>query len=76
MTAEVTGSLIDDVARELRTLMSEDAADAVATSIVGQLQSRYLICPLPTAAEDAAARLDLAALEIPGLFITATKGQS
>lgn len=76
MTAEVTGSLIDDVARELRSLMSEEAADAVATNIVGQLQSRYLICPLPTEAEDAAARADLAAFDIPGLSAIATKGRA
>lgn len=47
MTTEDTGRLIDLVAAELRSQLSEEAADGVATAIVGEITSRFLLIPLP-----------------------------
>lgn len=67
MTAEVTGAVIDDVARELREVLTEEAADALATQIVGQLQSKYLVIPLPEATGETTARAQAAEV-MPWLF--------
>lgn len=64
MTVEVTSALIDDIAAELRPVLGDEGADALATQIAGQLGSRYLICPLT---EDATTRAELAGMGI-GLF--------
>ncbi len=79
MSGNETSALIDRLAKLLSPHLgrNEDAADKVATEIVGDLQSRFLLIARPTEAEEAAARADLAALNIPGLFQSiATKGRT
>ena len=74
MSSEDTAAAIDLVARELRDDgMHADKADALATSIVGQLQSRFWIVPL---VDDAQSRAELHAFDIPGLSDLATKGRA
>lgn len=65
MSGNETSRLIHRVAALLAPhLGSADAADAVATEIVGDLQSRYVLL---AQTEVDAARADLAAMNIPGL---------
>jgi len=46
----------------------EAGREAVADRVLGALYGRFMFLPRPTATEDAQARAELAALEIPGLF--------
>jgi hypothetical protein len=76
MSGNETSALIDRLAAILSPHLgrNEDAADKVATEIVGDLQSRFVLI---SKAEVDAARADLAAMNIPGLFqSTATKGRT
>lgn len=47
MSGAETDDLIDLVARELREHLADEASDALATQVVGQLQSRFLLIPRP-----------------------------
>jgi len=61
-----TSALIDRLAAILSPhIGSDDAADAVATEIVGDLKSRYVMV---SKTEVDAARSDLAGMDIPGLM--------
>lgn len=64
MTCDATGRLIDRVAAILAPHLGSDAADAVASEIVGDIQSRYVLL---AQVEVDAARADLASMGIPGL---------
>lgn len=64
MTCDATSRLIDRVALILAPHLGPDAADAVASEIVGDIQSTYVLL---AQTEVDAARADLAAFEIPGL---------
>jgi hypothetical protein len=67
-----TSALIDRLAEILSPhIGSDDAADAIATEIVGNLQSRYVMV---SKTEVDAARADLERLDIPGLM--STRGRS
>lgn len=77
MSSAETSDLIDRIAKLLSPHLgrNEDATDKVATEIVGDLQSRFYLIPIPTVGEEAQTRSDLVSMEIPGLFSTsATKG--
>lgn len=53
MGGRETGELIDLVARELREAqMAEEAADGVATQVVGMLQSKFYLIPRPPGEAD------------------------
>lgn len=65
MTCDATSRLIDRVAALLAPHLGPDAADAVASEIVGDIQSRYVLL---AQAEVDAARADLAGMSIPGLL--------
>jgi hypothetical protein len=49
MTVEALSDLIDSVARVVLPVVggNPEAADALATTIAGEITSRYLIVPLP-----------------------------
>lgn len=64
MTCDATSRLIDRVAAILAPHLGPDAADAVATEIVGDIQSRFVLL---AQVEVDAARADLAGMGIPGL---------
>lgn len=65
MTCLATSALIDRIAAILAPHVgSADAADAIATEVVGDLQARYVLL---AQTEVDAARADLAGLGIPGL---------
>ena len=66
MSSLETSALIDRLAAILSPhIGSDDAADAVATEIVGDLQSRYVMV---SKTEVDAARTDLERMDIPGLM--------
>jgi len=65
MSGTETSALIDRVAAILSPhIGNADAADAVATEIVGDLQSRFVMV---SKTEVDAARADLERMDIPGL---------
>ena len=65
MSSLETSALIDRLAAILSPHVgSADAADAIATEIVGDLQSRFVMV---SKTEVDAARADLAGMDIPGL---------
>jgi len=69
MSSAETSKLIDLIAATILPDLgnNEDAADQRATEIVGELQSKYLLIPLPGAADEDATRAQISAL-VPGLF--------
>ncbi len=73
MSSEDLGKLIDLVKTSLLNpvLASDPAivadAEEAATEIVGEITSRYMLIPLPSIDEDAAARVELDAM-LPGVF--------
>jgi hypothetical protein len=79
MSADEVGKLIDLIKTSLLNpvLASDPAivedAEQAATEIVGEITSRYMLIPLPTTDEDAAACVELDSL-LPGLF-QSTKGR-
>lgn len=71
MSSEDVSTLIDRIAANLRPHLgdNDDAADAVATAIVGDITSEYMVIRLPRETEEAMTRAALDALEIPGLRV-------
>jgi hypothetical protein len=67
--------LIND---ELPRVLDRWDREKVADQILGALQSHFLVIPLPTVAEEAETRADLATIDIPGFhdFIPPTKGRT
>lgn len=61
-----TSLLIGAIASELKEQMAEEAADAMATQIAGQLESKFMIVPKPPA-ESPGTRAELGFL-LPDLF--------
>jgi hypothetical protein len=75
MSGEALSDLIDSVARAVLTAVggNEDAADALATTIAGEITSRFLVVPLPAANEELASRAEIGSM-FPGLFTNNPKG--
>lgn len=48
----------------------------LSPSVLGALHGRFMLIPIPTAADEAETRADLAAFDIPGLLNLTTKGRA
>lgn len=76
MTARDTARALEVIEGELGHLPSKADREKKANEILGALRGEFLIAPWPKEDDEAATRAALEAMEIPGLFINATKGHS